>query len=314
MTIPIYNNTFDESQASCAINGVPCGEYVRDYYEAADRSSGPDLSKSYICQWSKRFTVANACLGLATATSRNGSPIFLPPLQHPEIPTAFCGSLRITGKGMPFQGPSQLAFPAAMITIGFKSYPWNFQGTLNQDPGNLMSIDPATSFVYATQEIDQGEETVEFRGGSLQWVTASTPGGTPVPIAPKPIPILTSCSVPIAYAIMRITFKKLPYMPVATLPLMNNLNNAVFLGCPIGTVKFKGSSTDREYQSDGSMTQSVMNTYHYRPVKDWNYVPNPNAAVGNSLWGLRASANGAPLVYIFPYSDLTQTFPDGYAG
>ncbi len=258
---PVFMGGFDVSQATCTINGIPCAEGVRDYYEGADRQSGPDLSKTYYCAWADRFKVANACLGLSTAVTKGGAITFLPPLQHPEILTCYCSSLRISGCGKPFQGTYQLAFPVAKITIGFKAYPWSFQG-FNEDPQGLQNIDAATSFVYARQEIDQGEETLEVPASALLMNGAAPARGM---------------SVAFAHVVMRITFERMPFLPVNTIQIYNNVNDSTFLGCARGHVKFLGSQTRRSAQSDGSATQSLTNTYAYRPIADWNYFPNPYA-------------------------------------
>ena len=285
---------WNESQATFTINGVPCAESVYDYVESADRESGPLLSKTFLCTWTKRFTVANYCLGLVNIKGgRNGQVARFPPLQHPEISTCWCSSVRITGKGRPYQGDFQIAYPVAVITVTFKAYPWQF-GPIED---RLMNIDPdpANSFIYCTQEIDFQEESVRIPATALK---------------DNGIPNQNDATYGFSHAVMRLTYNRLPYIPVATLPYMNYVNATTFLGCDKGKVKFKGSATHRQYSAN-SVVQSVTNTYVYRPAKDWNYVFNPQLAPSLPLWIERKFADGQ---YIFAYGDLTKTFPSNNPG
>jgi hypothetical protein len=290
----------DISEAPVTINGIPCFESVRNYEEGVSLEN-LDFSKSYYCLWRDRYRVANGALGLTTITGPRGSTTqFTHPMKHPESPNAYAKDIRITGHGRPRQGPKQLEFDVAEVRIQFMIPQYDIQPG---DQPNDSNIDPATSFIYATQSIQDGEESVEMPASAFKR------DGTGIRLA-------RNFAIPFSHSVMSITFHRLPYIPVATLPLKNCVNAAKFLGCNRGEVKFRGSTVQRQGSSDGSIVQEVTNTYHYRPTVtisgkdyagDWNNFPNPDPVIGG--WTKVVYSNGDA---IFPYKDLSVTFPKGY--
>jgi hypothetical protein len=291
---------------SITINGVVCEEIIRGYQEGLEKSLTG--TKSYLCPWNQRGYVIRGMIGYATFTARNGTVTFNGPFSHPEAPNIFAKSISIQGVGMPYQGPVQLAFAAAIITVQFGVMEW--EAFPEQDPGGDQQIDQDTKFLYCTQSISYGAEYHSVPGSKLQILHKSDLGGT------FALPFNQDKQIRVSHAEMSMTFHRLPYMPTNFLPLQDNVNDSKFLGCAKGTVKFNGGETTREQQSDGSITQSVRLSLSYRPRYEWNMAPDPyyyspsgGITPGPDAWAILQYKTGD---YIFPYSDLSVIFPPGY--
>ena len=285
----------DLSQASATIAGVPCIELVRGNDEGIASGRGPELTKAYACNWADRFKVANALIGVTTVYTSGGPVSFDLPLRHPESPNAFARDVKITGRGKPYQGPYQLAFDVAEITVRYAAPAY---GIIPSPEESMQGFDPDTTFIYCTQSINHAEEMIEIPGNCLVYQAS---GGNK--------PFVKPLMVPFAHAVFSLTFHEMPYLPVNTLQYYNHTNNGKFLGISgQGKVRFKGSGTVRNWSTTGPPTQTVTNTYEYRPSYDWNMMPNPIDST-SSDWAKVSYKDGSLL---YPYADLMQTLPQGY--
>jgi hypothetical protein len=281
---------------AATIAGVFCEEIVRDYKESVDPD--PIITKLYTCPWPQRYAAANGMLGFATA-NRNGVVTFNPAYRHPESPSLVAQRISITGRGQPTQGPLQLQYPTAVIEVQFLAQNW--VGLPQDDPDGSQAIDPSSKFLYCTQTVDFGCEYVTIPGSSLVYQSSGHAG-----IGVVSRPFNQDVPLRVQHAEMSLTFHKLPYIFVSFLPLIDNVNKTTFLGQPPQCVKFNGGNVQREFQSDGSVTQAVQLSFSCRPNHTWNQVPDPG---GSSAWVGYSYADGTP---VFPPADLTQVFPQGY--
>lgn len=271
------------------INGVTCLSVSRDYKEGID-GRGPSASKGYLCNWNDRYTVANGLMGVVsfTGTGHTGT-IKLPTIGNlPESPNAWALSIAIEGKGQPVQNAFDLGYQQAIV--------WVTYGVPEYGPGPEAQIDPATSFIFATQEVDQGVEYVTIPGQALAYAD-----GTPSNI---------DRVMPVHHAELTITLHRMPYMPINTVYQVDNVNDSTFLGAAMGLVKYNGVKISRDYDTAGNVVQKSAFSFSLRPIADWNFVPDPK---GTGTWVLLQYKAGGS-AYQFPYSNLMSVFPTAYVG
>jgi hypothetical protein len=273
---------------SIVINGVTCEVISRDYREGID-GRGPSATRGYLCDWASRYRVANGLLGLTTFSgSGPAGNIGLPrPGQLPESPNIWATSIRIEGKGQPVENGFGLGYGSAIV---WSEYTVPEYGVLGE-----AQIDPATSFVYATQELDSSEMYVSIPGQALVYID-----GTPSNV---------DRSVIVSVINMTITLHQMPFMPMPALAYAGQLNDDVFLGIDRGKVKFDGARVTRDYSSAGDALQKAAFRFSYRPVADWNKVPDPK---GTGTWVL-LGYKGAP-VYQYSYFNMMTVLPAYYLG
>jgi hypothetical protein len=86
------------------------------------------------------------------------------------------------------------------------------------------------------------------------------------------------------------------------------VNDALFLGIEKGKVKFNGVKVSRDISNaDGSITQKCMFQFSYRPIADFNAVPDP--LVPGQWTTLKYKGTS---VYPYPYYDLRSVWPGTY--
>ena len=273
------------------INGVTADELIEGFEEGASRS-GLVAQKAYVCDWDSRYGLANGLLGLASGAGGVGGSISLAqPHAYPDSPNLYALEVSIRGKGKCTQGAKQQRWEKAIVTAKY-GVP-EYQTAAGDDPGGMHSIDPASPYVYCTQEMEFGGEYVTIPASALKFSDGTV--------------IKQDQSLFIATVELSITLQKLPWLPAATiLANINKLNNASFLGCATGKLRFDGAKTQRTSSTDGTRTQEVHYKFTYRPVADWNRSYHPN---GTSGWVEVQDKNSSPLL---SYADLSALIPSAY--
>jgi hypothetical protein len=270
------------------IGGVVCECVSTGYGEKAD-SRGPEATKGFLCNWADRFKVANALMGVVgfSGTGNTGAITLPNRTGLLELPALFVQSVRIEGKGRPSNNYYGLGFDKAIV--------WADYGVPEYSSGGAEAqFDPETSFLYATQELDSSEEYVEIPGQALIY-----PDGTPSNVN-KTIKVVT--------VDMTITLHKMPYIPMPALAYGGYLNDRKFLGIPKGKVKFGGCKVTRDYDAGGNVAQKAVFIFSYRPIADWNKVPDPKGTGTFVLLKYKTGASNYP----YPYFNMLLVFPLEY--
>jgi hypothetical protein len=213
-----------------------------------------------ILNWQDTDLFCNALMGYARATGSPGNFTVTRgvPHQHPLSPNLFCVSATvIQGLGSPILSPT--GYPnydgGAFIQAEYRTPPFNFGPAGNgYDLNN--QIDPGTPIAWCTQELDHGTETM-----TVDQVDKSKP----------------PAKINVPLTILKLTFHKLPYMPVTVVRAARGcVNSTTFLGSAAGLVVFKGATTHREFNTDGSVVQEVAMSFYERPAAfPWNSGPSP---------------------------------------
>ncbi len=266
------------------INGILCDEIIPGYNESADQR-GVSSRKGYLCNWSDRFTVARGLLGLSSSTGVGGAITLTVPSPHPELYNCYCTSVEFEGKGTPYQGATQLAYPKVIV--------WATYGTLSYNWGPWqMNIDPATPFLFAEQEIDVGVEVVTIPGQSLRFSGGTTKLDQDFGLR---IPIVD----------LKITLHRVPYLPgQAIIAKAGAINDATYLGVAAGQLLFNGAHNRGQLMSDGVYTQDITYSFTARGYP-WDYAYNATA----SAWQKVVKASGSDFITRQSFVGL---FPDEY--
>ena len=275
------------------IGGITCQEIVDGLNEGVHQQ-GPVAQKKYLCDWGSRYTVANALLGLVSGSGGSNPNItHSNPLQYPESPNMWAREIAIEGKGQPTQGPVQLQFPKALITVNYGVPQFGYLTYPDQ------SIDPGNPYVWATQEIDFGRQMVTVPNAALTLASGSEFNST-VPYA-FTLPTM----------VMSITLHKVPYLgAMASLiwnATKNPINNATYLGIPAGYLLFNGARTHMEASTDGTYVQEITLNFGARGILRWDEVFDPDGSHGPTQVKYNGSA-------ILPRSDLSALIPSAYHG
>jgi hypothetical protein len=268
------------------INGANVLE-LRENFQESIQDGGPRATKSFLCDWAFRYQVANGLMGLATHSGTSIS--FTSPNVYPESPNLVASTITIRGIGGQYDGPRQIAFDRAVITVQYGVVPF---GTLpGSDPGGLNSFDAATPLVYCTQELDFGYMAVPLPRGQVKANSLPVDGHPAV----RNLAVVT----------MRLTLYRMPYLISASVrQKAGKLNSGTFLGCTAGMLRFDGVKTHRDGQSDGSLAQTTNIGFSYRPEQPWNYVPDPG---GSSTWYPALYADGATTIPKVSFDDIIPT-------
>ena len=233
-----------------------------DMYKGID-PQGPYYELSYLFDdWQKADAVANAMAGytvrVGTFTNR------VPPHQHPLSPNLYCQGLRIEGLGTPILNANGLPNYSGgfKLTTSYRAVTTTGQFNPSDDPQYLNQIDPTTPILWCTQEIDSTTQNLSMSNHQYKFASSGKLTGIPQPIR-------------IHMTIMRLTFHKVPYLPMGAFRnYRNKVNSKLFLGAPPGTVLFNRYSTTREASTDGTVNQRVTVEFHERD-QDWNAMPDP---------------------------------------
>src|SRR5262245_42277258 len=162
---------------SIVVGGILCNELVEGLVEGV-REGGPYAQKMYLCAWNDRYRLANNLLGLVTSS---GAAINLTlPLGYPQSTNMLAREVEIEGVGRPTQGPAQLQFPYARVTVRYAVPTWT------PTPNPNTSIDPEKPYIYATQRVDFGREFVNVEASSVRLAnghSVNLPYSFPIPHA-----------------------------------------------------------------------------------------------------------------------------------
>lgn len=273
------------------IAGIRVYELRDQFSEQTSWEQGPSAVKAWLVpNWSDRYTVANALLGLVTYS--NNTIDLNPAGAYPDSPNLRCMKLSIRGLGTISQGPNQIAWTSAALVAEYGLIP--FQFSRSQDPGGINSFDPTAPLVYATQELDYGAMVVDTPPGSL---TLNDGSNTVLNQGyGKTVSVVT----------MSLTLHRLPYMVPATIRTkVGQLNNAAFFGCDTGTLRFDGIHTSQQFGPDGLITQETNLKFAARPEAPWDQILHPNGSFG---W-VQVMYNGSSVLNSF---DFTTLIPSAY--
>lgn len=278
---------------SITIGGISCEE-MRDGFEESVDGQGVHATKKFLCAWSGRFSVASGLLGFTSGTGSGGPVTTVPPMVYPEIPNLYAREITIEGKGKATQGTSQIQFTQAVVTAKYgTSSGWS------AIPNPNMSIDPGSPFVYATQEIDFGRESLTVPASSLFLANAHRLKKE-------------KYAVPLPHAILTIQLQRVPYLPAqAILVAMGKpINSVAFLGVQPGYLLFEGCKSHMENMSDGSYSQNLTLVFRVRPVLRWDetYDPDPTGGIQQ----VRVGSSSGPAVLL--RTNLATLIPSAYGG
>lgn len=276
---------------SVVIGGVVCQEIVEGLEEGI-HDQGPVAQKKYLCDWGSRYALANAMLGLVHGQGgTNPSITFQVPQQYPQSLNMWAREISIKGVGQPTQGPVQLQFPKAIVTVNYAVPQFGYLSNPDQ------SLDPSNPYIWATQEIDFARQSLTIERSSLQLANGHKFATT------QPY------SLPLPTVIMSITLHKVPYLPAAQIitAIQKPLNNATYLGIGAGYLMFNGGKSHMEASTDGTYTQELTLNFAYRPLLRWDEVYDPDGVSGP----VQVQYNGAAILL---RSDLSTLVPSAYHG
>lgn len=235
----------------------PFAHVVESFSKGIDQQ-GPFYQVKYLFDdWANSDDVVNQLRGY---TVRSGdTTIRVPPHTHPLSPNLYCTEAYAEGgqqvnnaNGLPaYTGPFT-------VTATYRGSSYVAAG----QPGDPNSIDPTTPVPWATQELDFEDELYTIPNHTFIYQSDKVHSVVPMTI-----------HVPIT--VMTITFFGLPYLPTPAIrSLRGKVNNATFMGSPTGCLLFKGGKTHREFNTDGTVVQTVSLVFHERVTgQEWNKVP-----------------------------------------
>ncbi len=264
-----------------------------DYFTKGIDSSGPFYRVEYqIASYADADNFVNALLGKVTLVGPiGGIPTRVTPHQHPMSPNLWCMQAEVVqGLGKPALNPG--GFPAysggALIRAEYRAPQFDFFPNPNQ------SFDPVTPITWATQTLDYSSEVYTVQNSKFLWQAGPDNG--------KPIGIPAKIEIPITTMVL--TYERLPYIPMTVVRnLRFRVNTAVFLGAGIGLVLFRGASTVRQFNTDGTVCQKTALIFMERdPDFPWNSLPSRSTL----QWFAVADGGGRKLFRTGDLSPLVQ--------
>lgn len=216
-----------------------------EMYKGID-DQGPYYDVIYLIDnWADSDLVINALKGITTSVG--GKITRGLPHQHPLSPNLYCQTARGEGVGGPVLNNNGLPNYDGGAKIRATYRASVLEGVLQaaDDPFGFQQIDPTTPLLWCTQELDFDTETVVIPNHSFTWASDGKLASVPY-------------KATIGITIMRLTFHRVPAMPMGIFrQYRGKVNNAPFLGGDTGKVLFKGGSTVRDYNTDGTVVQKV---------------------------------------------------------
>lgn len=245
---------------------VATAHTVENFNKGVDQR-GPYIHVNYYIQtYSDTDRFINALVGAGTLTGpiSGGKVTRNTPHFHPLSTNLACVSASlIMGLGNPVINAS--GYPdydgGALIAAEYRPLTWD---PITPDLNN--SIDPSTSIIYCTQDLNLRTETFTVPGHALKFTAGPNSGETTDVPGKIQIPITE----------LSLTFHQLPYMPVTAIrTLRGKVNSTTFLGATAGTVLFSAGSTTRDFNADGSVVQKVILHFTERSsLHKWNTLPS----------------------------------------
>jgi hypothetical protein len=291
------------------IGGIVCQELVRpggqDYRENYSIQGGPTCTKSFLCPWANRYTVAHAILGLNTVTSILGAGLTLvTPMPFPELSlesgnslaSMYAREVAIKGYGNPTQGTYQAVWPQAEVIVTYGPFPWTFGGIDN------FQISFNNPYLWAVQNITFNNEFITIPGRSVQFLSTGTPLlGTDWGFNSPKIDF-------------EIVLKNVPYLPTTQLlaAMVAPVNSLTYLGINPGYLLFNGPDTQNVQLADGTQGRDIGLSFSYRPIAPWDYTFNPKRTFSATYgwWDQVVGPDGSTPV--IARSDLSQIVPSAY--
>ena len=170
------------------------------------------------------------------------------PLVHPDYPTMFAIGFRSESFGTPGGTGTSVYSPMfnkARVTVDFASVPFGFAGgdapyyTISTDFSATKEIIPGSAYRFADMTKTNGDVSLDI----LEIAMVVTTYQSPAPVG------------------------------AAIRGVIGRLNNAVFLDCPIGTVRFDGVKSEFQ-KTMFSTTYTKTFNLRYRE-RNWNEVVRP---------------------------------------
>jgi hypothetical protein len=191
------------------------------------------------------------------------------PVSHPDYSSLLCKKISSTAFGSftPTNTPGLTNFSHARITLGFESVPF--------------ATDGSTPFMVTSTRA--GSEVYTVAGSKLTFPsdgsTLQSDAGVTVPT------IVYQVTTYLAPSLNDVTYGAILATPV---------NSAVFLGQPIGTMRFDSFSSETTMTVGGNAYQTTF-MFTFRPVP-WNQFLRPNF-----VWEAPTAPGGG---YVYGASDL----------
>lgn len=224
------------------------------FEKGIDIQRGPFVKAVYLVKdWSVTDQVCNALMG--------------PPHTCPTSPNLVC--LAATCKGLGELDPrtgGRPTFRGGLVEATYGLRTWEEQAS--EDPAGSQSFpneaSPGQPYLYMEQSIDFDTEVVKLPNTSYKFLAT--------PQLPLHVPVARTIAVA-QFVLVRRWQSALPYANVTA--YLNKLNSAVFLGQPIGQIKFRKARTRRQFKVDGTRTQEVEYVFQWREF-DHNKVHRPD--------------------------------------
>ncbi len=221
--------------------------------------NGPYYRVSYFFDdWADSDAVANELRGYTQQVG--GATVRVPPHQHPLSTSLYCVDVEIEPCGPPTLSTNGRPDYTGGFIARCEYRPITYVPSGDQDPGGKHQIDPTNPITWCTQELDFDVETYVHETGKYVWETGDALNGQPTDVPIK---------VTIGITTMTLTFPNLPYLPATAIRnLRNKVNSTTFLGVTAGKLLFVGGKTNRDYNTDGEISQRVSLVFREREV-DW---------------------------------------------
>jgi hypothetical protein len=272
------------SSTGVIVGGIEAEIFAEGFSAANSFDSGPERSIIYkLANWRDGVDFCDALLGIFRRSPAPGGPITYPtPHAYPGgNPRVVCHSARLvppSGDARP--DPTQLvAASFGFVHAEYRTHLFNpFPDGMNAFPGPITPWSQDSVRGY-TETASVNAEFYEDQDDA----TYSPTGNIDIYIPHEEL------------------IRKRTYVPYLFLDVMANLsgcvNNAIFFGRPIGTVKFGPFDTEPGNAPDGSVYQTVTMTFTWRPI-DWNAILRDDKV----QWDIMADSLGN---FRHPYADLT---------
>lgn len=236
-------------------------------------NQGPYYKVQYYinASWITGDQIINELLGYAKKEGQ--SSFFQGPHQYPLDPTgrSLCCQAEVAeGVGAPILNSDGYPSYANGFIIDAMYRVPPIPMYEQNDPANLMGIDPSTPLLWASQDLDFTTDFILLDNSTYKYASDSSPSNVPIKIKTSVI-------------VMDITFHRVPFMPTSLMmSAAGTVNNATFMSASAGQVLFKGPRTHRDINPDGSYIQSVQLVFHWRN-KPWNQVFRPDTLAWDTL-------------------------------
>jgi hypothetical protein len=250
------------------LNGVHYDYYYEGYDEGINED-GPYVNATVICNWTDRFVLQNAFMGLTSVSGGPGGLLTITrPQQWPDSKNLWARDTKlIKALGEPRVSPNGgINYDKAVIGVSYKVPKFDVQGN-----NTLASIDQ-NPLPYFRQTIRTSDEEIPLLAGSLVFQGTTTP-------LQEPFHLQYPCAELVYTRLL------LPYTPDPSIfAILNGVNNGTWNGFPKGYVRFSSINSTYEVQTDGSFASTVEYVFQAKNY-DWNSVWSGTPADGfKKVW------------------------------